>query len=426
MTIDRTKQPPLNIIEKPEFLKPVTNHTGSGNPYFSLCSNNLPVLKLDIMFPAGSIFDPNPAVGVATANLLTTGTKLLSAAQIAEIIDFHGASVSLSVSKKYVIITVSFLPKQAVKIFDLLSQILDEPTFPQTEIDLFVNKSIRQLQINMEKVSYLASRQFNKMLFSENHAFGKSVSIDDYKKLKSKQLYDFFIRHYKQQKPIILITGDIDKTITKPLEDFIDKLGTTKSVSEAVPTLDIPAMPVSKECLQKEGVQSAIRFGKLTINKFHPDYFKLIFTNTLFGGYFGSRLIKNIREEKGYTYGIYAHLSSFMETGYFYVSADVGSNYGKATIQEVEKEIKLLQDHLVPSDEMERVKNYLSGILLQKFDGVFAISDAFLELKKFDLDWNYYVILSDTIKYITPDEVNNMAKQYFNINEMSSLIVGQC
>ncbi len=426
MAIDRTKQPPLNIIEKPQFMKPTTNYTGSGNPYFALCSNNLPVLKLDIMYPAGSIFDPNPAVGVATANLLTAGTNLLSASQIAEIIDFHGASVSFSVSKKYVIISVNFLPKHAVKIFDLLNQILDEPNFPQIEIDLFVNKSIRQLEINLEKVSFLASQHFNEMLFSQNQLYGKNITVDDYKKLKSRQLFDFFIRHYKKQKPIILITGDIDKTITKPLEDFIDKLGTTESVCKAVPTLEVSPMPVSKECLQKEGVQSAIRVGKLTINKFHPDYVKLIFTNTVLGGYFGSRLIKNIREEKGYTYGIYSHLNSFMEIGYFYVAADVGSTYGKATIQEVEKEIKLLQDHLVSSEEMEKVKNYMSGILLQKFDGVFAISDAFLELKKSDLDWNYYVNLSDTIKYITPGEVNNMAKQNFNLNEMSTLIVGQC
>ncbi len=426
MIMDRTTQPQLRIIENPEFLKPVTNHTIAGNPYFSLASNNLPILKLDIMFPAGSIFDENPAIPLMTANLLTAGTKTMSSLQIAETIDFHGVSISFSVSKKYAIIQVNFLPKFADKIFNLLAQLFESPTFPQSEIDLLANKNIRHLQINMEKVSFLASRKFNEMLFPENHLFGKSIQADNYKNIKSKQLFDFFVRHYQKQKPIIVISGDINKTITLPLEEFIDRLNSISSFSNEVPTLDIPQVSASQKCLSKDGVQSAIRYGKLTINKYHPDYFKLIFTNTLLGGYFGSRLIKNIREEKGYTYGIYSHLNSFTETGFFYISADVGSDFGQATLDEVEKEIKLLQDNLVSTDEMERVKNYMTGILLQKFDGIFAISDAFLELKKFNLDWDYYLNLSGTIKQITPEEVNQMAKQYLKTDEMSSLIVGKC
>ena len=424
--MDRTIPPPLNIIEEQAFLKPVENHTPAGNPYFSLSSGNLPVLKLDIIFPAGSIFDENPAVPLFAANLLTAGTKSLSSLQIAETIDFHGASVSFSVSKKYTIVQVNFLPKFAAEIFNLLSQLFESPSFPQQEIDLLANKSIRQLQINMEKVSFVASQNFNKILFPDNHPFGKNINEDNYKNIKSKQLFDFFIRHYQKQKPTIVISGDINTLVTQSLENFIDKIGSDSSISEKTPTVVIPEVTATKTCLEKTGVQSAIRYGKLTINKYHPDYGKLIFTNTLLGGYFGSRLIKNIREEKGYTYGIYSHLNSFTETGIFFISADVGSDYGQATIDEINNEIKHLQENSVSSDEMERVKNYMTGILLQKFDGIFAISDAFIELLKFNLDWDYYTDLSETIKNISPEDVNEMANKYFNTDEMSSLIVGKC
>lgn len=426
MIMDRTTPPPLNIIKKPAFLKPTINHTTIGNSYFSLVANNLPILKLDILFPAGTIFDNNPAIPLLTAHLLTAGTKSMTSHQINEIIDFYGASISFSVLKKHSIIQVNFLPKFAENILNLLSQLFESPTFPQPEIDLLANKNIRHLQINMEKVGFIASRKFNEMLFTENHPFGKTIQENNYKNLKSKQLFDFFVRHYQKQKPIIVISGNINNTIIPSLEKFIDKVGSISSIDNDVPSIDIKEIPALQECHQKEGVQSAIRYGKLTINKYHPDYFKLVFTNTILGGYFGSRLIKNIREEKGYTYGIYSHLTSLTETGIFYISADVGSDYGQATINEVEKEIKHLQKNLVSKDELERVKNYMTGILLQKFDGIFAISDAFLELKKFNLDWDYYQHLSDTIKQITREDINQIAKKYLKINEMSSLIVGKC
>ncbi|MCD6366976.1 MAG: insulinase family protein [Bacteroidales bacterium] len=426
MIMNRTTPPPLNIIEKSEFLKPVENHTLAGNPYFSLFSDNLQILKLDLMFPAGSIFDENPAIPVLTANLITAGTKSLSSLQIAETIDFHGVSISFSVSKKYAIVQVNFLSKFADEVFNLLSQLFESPNFPQSEIDLLINKSIRHLQINMEKVGFVASQKFNEMLFSENHPFGKNINKENYKNLKSKQLFDFFIRHYQKQKPIIVISGDINTLVTQSLENFIDEMGTTSSISKKVPAVAIPEVSANKVCFKKTGVQSAIRYGKLTINKYHSDYGKLVFTNTLLGGYFGSRLIKNIREEKGYTYGIYSHLNSFTETGIFFISADVGSDYGQATLDEVNKEIIQLQENFVSSNEMERVRNYMTGILLQKFDGIFAISDAFIELKKFNFDWDYYTNLSETIKNISSEDVNEMAKKYFNTNEMSSLIVGKC
>ena len=108
------------------------------------------------------------------------------------------------------------------------------------------------------------------------------------------------------------------------------------------------------------------------------------------------------------------------------MSADVGSNYGQATIEEVEKEIENLQKIPVTKEEIERVRNYMTGIFLQKIDGIFAISDAFLDLKKFNLDWDYFNNFLKTINGITPEIIMNMANKYLNTNKMSSLIVGQC
>lgn len=423
--MDRTIAPKLNYIDNINIIKPLRKKTLNGNVYFELPSDKLPIIKVDLLFPAGNILDENPLVASLCTNLLTAGTSTMTAKQIAETIDFHGASINFSVSKKFSIIHVLCLQKFAEPILNLLKAILSDPIFPQEEINIAIEKNLQGLKINLEKVSFIAARKFNELVFGKSHPYGKNVELENFNNITSKQLFDFFTRHYKNTKPIVVLSGNINNTVTQNFEAFIDNFRTTELFDNVTP-IKINKQKNLSVCVNKEGVQSAIRYGTTTINKYHPDYHQLVFTNTLLGGYFGSRLIKNIREEKGLTYGIYSHLHSFTETGLFYIGSDVGAEYGQATIKEIIHEIKNLQDHLVSDEEIERVKNFLTGSLLQKFDGIFEIGDVFMELKKFGLDWDYYHHLFETIKQITAYDVRNIANKYLDTNNMLSLIVGTC
>ena len=180
-----------------------------------------------------------------------------------------------------------------------------------------------------------------------------------------------------------------------------------------------------KVSINKPGaVQTAIRIGSATINKRHPDYPGLKILDAILGGYFGSRLMKNIREEKGYTYGISSSLTSLDLSGYKVISTEVGRINTQKTIDEIYKEIRLLQTVPVGRDEMAVVRNYMSGEMVRMFDGPFALAESFRSAWEFGLDNSYYHRLAEKIITIEPDEIIELARKYYNIDELYEVTAG--
>jgi len=171
-------------------------------------------------------------------------------------------------------------------------------------------------------------------------------------------------------------------------------------------------------------MQSAVRLGKILFNRTHKDYPKLQIVNTILGGYFGSRLMKNIREDKGYTYGIGSALISQKETGYFTIVSEVNSEFSKATLNEIYKEIEILQTELVPKEELEVVKSYMLGRLLRSVDGPFALSETFLSIWLYNLDWDYYRNYINTIKNISSEDIKDLANLYLDKNTLLTVVSG--
>jgi predicted Zn-dependent peptidase len=177
--------------------------------------------------------------------------------------------------------------------------------------------------------------------------------------------------------------------------------------------------------IEKKGtVQSAISIGSSTINKRHIDYHGLKILNTILGGYFGSRLMKNIREDKGFTYGINSSVSSLDLSGYKVISTEVGQKNLQRTIDEIYNEISLLQSVPVEKDELDIVRNYMSGEMVRMFDGPFALAESFKSVWEFGLDNSYYHSFAEKIKTIDPDEITELAQTYYNIDELYQVTAG--
>jgi predicted Zn-dependent peptidase len=173
-----------------------------------------------------------------------------------------------------------------------------------------------------------------------------------------------------------------------------------------------------------DAVQCAIRIGKATINKLHPDYQYLNVVNMILGGYFGSRLMSNIREEKGYTYGIGSGLVSYQKAGSFVIVSEVGKNVLPQALVEVYKEINKLRDDLVPNQELTLVKNYMMGGILRNFDGPFALLDSFRGLLEYNLEYDYLDNMINVVKSITPEQVRDIAQKYLDVNSLYEVVVG--
>jgi predicted Zn-dependent peptidase len=222
----------------------------------------------------------------------------------------------------------------------------------------------------------------------------------------------------------VIISGKIHEMTLEILNKYFGDI-TPNNLEDEDPLAFPKGDKKRKIHINKKGaLQSAIRIGSPTINKREPDYPGLKILDSLLGGYFGSRLMKNIREEKGYSYGISSSVTSLDLSGYKVISTEVSLKNRQKTIDEIFKEIRLLQSVPVGKDELSVVRNYMSGEMVRMFDGPFALAESFKSAWEFGLNNNYYNILADKIKSIEPDEIINLARTYYNIDELYEITAG--
>jgi zinc protease len=182
----------------------------------------------------------------------------------------------------------------------------------------------------------------------------------------------------------------------------------------------------SEHFLEKEeALQSAIRIGRRTINRSHADFPGLQVLNTILGGYFGSRLMANIREDKGYTYGIGSASVSLKNAGYFFIASEVGAEVCSKAIDEIDKEIEILKTQPVPDDELVLVRNYMLGSLLGSLENAFSHADKFKNIFFYGLGYDYYERYIQTVKDISAERIMELANKYFNAGDFERVIVGK-
>jgi predicted Zn-dependent peptidase len=238
-------------------------------------------------------------------------------------------------------------------------------------------------------------------------------------------LVDFHTKQYTPATTTLVISGVVTDEVVRQLEENFGKLRFNAAAKR-----DQLAAPQThsdlKHILAKEdAIQSAIRMGCVLFNKTHADYHGMQVLNTVLGGYFGSRLMANIREDKGYTYGIGSGLVSLYDSGYFVISTEVGVDVTDATLKEIAHEIDRLQQDLVSDDELDRVRNYMTGVFLRSTDGPFALADRLKGLLGYSLDYSYYQNFLRTIHSITPDEIRSLAQRYLDRKQLIELVAGR-
>jgi predicted Zn-dependent peptidase len=220
--------------------------------------------------------------------------------------------------------------------------------------------------------------------------------------------------------------GNLPDNLDAALNNHFGKgdWGQAKAASKSL----VPAMSSThqKTLVEKsDAIQSAIRVGRILFNKTHPDYFKFQVLNTILGGYFGSRLMANIREDKGYTYGIGSGLNSLLHSGYFFISTEVGADVTTKALDEIHKELKLLREDLVSESELETVRNYILGQFLRSVDGPFALAEKFKAVYEFGLDYSYYDKYFHAVKTVTPAEIRDLANKYFQEKDLIECVAGK-
>jgi zinc protease len=417
-------QPPVFPIEKVIIPEAKSFRLNNGVPVYLIEAGTEDIMRIEFIFKAGQVKEHLPLLSSTCNMMLSEGSQNYTSEELNRSLDYYGVFLNQTAEKDRAGIVLFFLNKHIEKVLELSHEILFRPVFPVPELNSLMKKRLRWYLVNREKVQNLAIDQFFESIFGKNHPYGYQILEQDFENITPSHLSNFHSKYYTPENMAIIISGKIHTKTAELLNSWIGNISSKKTKSE-YSVNPVKGEKLKKVHINKSGtVQIAIRIGSATINKRHPDYPGMKILDSVLGGYFGSRLMKNIREEKGYTYGINSSISSLDLTGYKVISTEVGQkNYQKA-IDEIYKEIKLLQTVPVKKEEMEVVRNYMSGEMLRMFDGPFALAESFRSAWEFNLDNSYYYRLAEKIKTIDPDEIIELAGTYYNIDDLYEITVG--
>lgn len=423
--MDRSIQPPIHTIKKLPIPK-VENFTlANGTKITVLNSAVQNVIKINLIFNAGNIYANHKLVAPFCGLMLHEGTKNKNARQIAETFDYYGAYFQPTVEKDLAHTSLFVMNKHLPETLPVYSDILFNSAFPDTEFHTLKQRRQQNFRIESEKTAFLAKEKFFELLFGADHPYGQATKFEHYHELEKQQLLNFYQSQYQRGSYQIICAGNVSDHELKLIEYHFGNKKTETGLRKPKPNISEINSTAPFIIEKNNAVQSSIRMGIKTIDKNHPDYLGLKILTTILGGYFGSRLMKNIREEKGYTYGIYAMQVSMLNTGYMAIAADVQTEYTHESITEIKNEILKLKNHRINETELNLVRNYMMGELLQLFDGPFSATEAIKATLPYGLTLDYYKNMRQTILQISAKELQQLANKYFDLDKFVTVVAGK-
>ena len=426
-TLNRLIAPPAGKIADVTLIEPEKVCLSNGIPLYFIHAPQSELVRIEFIFPAGEKHQPASLVAKAANKLIRNGTSRKNAVTIAEEIDSFGAFLETEVSMDSASLLLYTLHKHLGNVLPVMKELMMDAVYPQEELQTFLQNSRQAHLVNLEKVDFLARDHFRKLVFGEGHPYGKIVEIGDYDRLKREDVTRFYQERYQLDQCKIMLAGRIDELT---LEHFEKAFGDWPYQPPATKDAgykgkQVTDLPVREHMAKKGALQTAIRVGKPLFTRSHPHYAPMSILNTVLGGYFGSRLMSNIREDKGFTYGIRSGIVSLQDAGYFLVATEVGSHVCDAAVKEIYHELERLREELIPEEELELVKNYMLGTLLRSFDGAFAQMERFIALEEQGLDLDFYRHYMATIHEIEAGKLKEFAEQYFQPDSFIELTVGE-
>jgi zinc protease len=426
MTLNRKLAPEFKTIDAIHIPQAQQFKLDNGISVYTINSGSQELSKIEFMFKAGMYYQSQPLLASAANNLLETGTKNYTANELSDNIDFFGSFFECSVEQDFSSLALFSLNRCVDKSLHYVEEIIKNPTFPKDEFDIYLSNKKQKHLVNSQKVNVLARRRFSELLFGENHPYGRDVKTESFDEITIDTIKAFYKAHYQSGNCTIIASGKLPENLIESLNNFFgkDDWGIKSEIKDPIVSLETTKQ--LKHFIEKpDAIQSAIRIGRVLFNKTHPDYFKFQVLNTILGGYFGSRLMANIREDKGYTYGIGSGLASLVHAGYFFITTEVGTDVTTQTLEEIYKEIRILREELVDEDELETVRNYVLGQFLRSVDGPYSLADKFKAIWEFDLGYDYFENYFDAVKKVTPQEIKDLANKYLQEKDLIELIVGK-
>ncbi|MEX6690983.1 pitrilysin family protein [Danxiaibacter flavus] len=424
--INRKEEPAIkDAVDFNLQLKPYTYfQLDNGVPVYTIDAGAQDVVMVELVFFAGNWYEDKNIVAATTNYLLKNGTTKKNAFAINEHFEFYGAYLNRNCYNETATISLHALSKHLPELLPVVTELLTDATLPEDELAIYKQNQKQRLEVNLKKGEFVANRLIDEYLYGYDHPYGKYTLTGDYDALQREDLEKFYKQYYSEGKCLLFVAGKLPSDIQEQLNKSFGHLALNKADIPQITHLRQPAVQKKYEVINDaNGVQGAIRIARPFPNRHHPDFTKVQVLNNIFGGFFGSRLMSNIREEKGYTYGIYSYLQNHVESSAWMVSTEAGRDVSRATIEEVYKEMEILRKELVDDEEMHLVKNYMMGSILGDLDGPFQVISRWKNYVLNNLTEEYFYNSINTIRAITAEEIRDLANKYLVADEFYELVV---
>jgi predicted Zn-dependent peptidase len=422
--LDRKTPPTPTLAEKIEWIEATENKLENQTSLFTINAGEQDLLRLEIILPSESKDADSSSLVNAAHTLTDHGTNNKDAKAIAEAFERLGSFYQADCGPDFRGFTIFSLRSSFEKTVNVLKDVMENAAYPEKEVELWKKRSIENLRVNREKVSWLARTAFGDAIFDKSHPYGFNPTEDDYAAIDATSVRDFHQSHTNTSKCLMMLSGKLDQ---KEIDIVNKTFGKTQRESGTVSSSAPSPEPKSVQKIKlpkDDALQCGIRIGRAMFNRRHPDYIPFSITNAILGGYFGSRLMSNIREDKGYTYGIGSGLVPYISSGAFFISTEVGKEVCALAIDEIYKEIERLKTAPPDADELNIVKNYLLGEFQRSLDGPFALADRFKSLYLSGVGYSYLNNYLDYLNNFTAETVVEMANKYLNPNDLTEVIAG--
>jgi zinc protease len=381
-----------------------------------------------IMIGAGGYYDPPGMPGLAntTASLMDEGTTTKSSEQIAQALDTMAATVAVSASQGSQIATVtgSALSDQFDAVLALASDVLLNPSFPEKEIGLYKARSRAGLEQQRSDPNFLRQERYSKTVYGDHPAASVGLTRESLEKITRESLVSFHRSNYVPDHAVIGVSGDI--TLAEARTKFETALKGWAKSGKPRPGVVDPSDhgPMKISLVNRPGsVQTAFMLGELAINRTHPDYDAIVVMNQILGGSNG-RLYRELRERKGYTYGVYSYSRLLRYRGDWRAQMDVRTDVTEASLRDLLAEVNKMRDELVPTNEFKDAQRSLTASFALSLENPAELLNLYIVRQLYNFPVDYWDRYTDRIAAVTPAQVQAVARKYLDPKRLQIVAVG--
>ncbi|MDO4512213.1 MAG: pitrilysin family protein [Bacteroidales bacterium] len=422
---DWSKQPEISTFKNVELKYPQPVTLSNGIPVWVVGDGDDEVNRIELFMGGGVCEEPKPLLSYLAALLSLEGSQKMSAAEIAEAMDFYGSLKSAQPADHCAQFSLSSLNRNFASTAPILADCIASPLYSEQECMLYQQRIASNVATARQRVEYMAQEEMMRLYYGEGHPYAKEPSPEVLMGITTDDYKAFHATYYNASNVRIVFSG---KVTDKEMAVLDSTIGAWHHFGEKVDPSIEPEIRPSEKMLsivdKKDALQSAVAITLRCIPRRHPDYFKLRLLITALGGYFGSRLNMNIREEKGYTYGIHSYLAGKAHDSYACVMSSCATEHTWALISEVKKEMARLREEPMPDDELRTVKQHMLSDLMKTLDTPFSIARYVGDCFTVGIYPEYFNEQVAAILACTPADVQEVANRYLLEEKMRIVIAG--